>query len=157
MDAEESMTNVTEINHSPFGHLRYGKEYGVEYWRGSITLSCFEQPFALIVRAGRGGPSQQQAAALTAVVKSASMIQQQATTPMVKAHREAGISFETRNTGNGDVWSILQPEEIEVSDESYYRDGRIFVALIFGSTQEPSFAPAIETVDGIFVRVLSGT
>jgi len=51
----------------------------------------------------------------------------------------------------------VQPEEIEVSDESYYRDGRIFVALIFGSTQEPSFAPAIETVDGIFVRVLSGT
>ncbi|WP_281406116.1 hypothetical protein [Agrobacterium rosae] len=43
-----------------------------------------------------------------------------------------------------------------MSDEGFYRDGRIFVALIFGAMSEPAFAPAIEMADGRFLQVLSG-
>ncbi|WP_046666637.1 hypothetical protein [Neorhizobium galegae] len=76
---------------------------------------------------------------------------------MAALNREAGLPVSDGEAEGTDVWSILQPEEIEVSDESYYGDGRIFVALIFGSMLEPDFAPAIETADGSFVRVLHGT
>ncbi|WP_454818914.1 hypothetical protein [Labrys neptuniae] len=148
------MTDVADIDRAPFGRLRYGKQYGAEHWRGNVSLPGFGEPFSIIVRAGRSGPSERQTAAMFAVVANASSLRQQATQPMAELHREAGLPF---SGGDKNVWSILQPEEIEVSDESYYRDGRIFVALIFGSTLEPDFAPAIETADGHFVRTLSGT
>ncbi|WP_105436557.1 hypothetical protein [Neorhizobium tomejilense] len=151
------MPDATEIDRAPFGHLRYGKEYGAEYWRGSIKLPGFEKVFSLIVRAGRGGPSQRQAAAMIAIVANASHLRQQATPAMAELHREAGLPVSDGEAEGKDVWSTLQPEEIEVSDESYYGDGRIFVGIIFGSTLEPDFAPAIETADGSFVQVLPGT
>lgn len=148
------MTDVADIDRTPFGRLRYGKKYGAEYWQGSVTLPGFGQPFSLVVRAGQNGPSERQTAAMIGAVANASSLREQATQPMAELHKEAGLPF---SGGDKNVWSILQPEEIEVSDESYYRDGRIFVALIFGSTLEPEFAPAIETADGYFVQVLSGT
>lgn len=55
------------------------------------------------------------------------------------------------------IWDFLRPEFIEVCDSSYYKDGRIFIAIAFASTQAPDFLPAIETADGAFVQVLSGT
>lgn len=148
------MTNVMDIDHAPFGRLQYGKEYGAEYWRGSVTLPGFVQPFSLTVRAGRSGPSVRQTAAMIAVEADASLLLEQATQPMIELHREAGLPSPG---GDKNVWSILQPEEIEVSDETYYQDGRIFLALIFSSTVEPDFAPAIETADGRFLQVVSGT
>jgi len=47
---------------------------------------------------------------------------------------------------DGKVWSVLQPQEIDMS--AAIGDGRIAVLLIFGSKLEPEFAPAIETADG---------
>lgn len=44
-----------------------------------------------------------------------------------------------------------------MSDNRYYRDGRIAVLLIFGSKLEPDFAPAIETANGDFKQVVSGS
>jgi hypothetical protein len=151
------MSEAKEIDCVPFGSLRYGKEYGAEYWLGGITLPGFEKDFSLIVRAGRDGPSQRQAAAMTAVLANASMLRQQATSAMAELHRDIGLPFANGTTEGKDVWSSLNPEQIDVSDESYYRDGRIFVGLIFGSTLEPDFAPAIETADGNYVQVLSAT
>ncbi|NTE89604.1 hypothetical protein [Agrobacterium rubi] len=147
------MADVGHIDRPPFGRLGYGKQYGAEYWRGSLSLPGFGQPFSLIVRAGLGGPSARQAAAVTAVVLNVSSLREQATQPMAELHKQAGLPLfgEDKN-----VWSFVQPEEIDVSDEGYYRDGRILVALIFGSMSEPAFAPAIETADGHFVQVLSG-
>ena len=150
------MTDVADIDRTPFGRLRYGKEYGAEFWLGGVTLPGFDQPFSIVVRAGRSGPSERQTAAMTAVAANASLLRQQATQPMAELHREAPLPF-SEEAEDSEVWAILQPGEIEVSDESYYRDGRIFVGLIFYSTVEPDFAPAIETADGHFVQVLSGT
>ncbi len=44
-----------------------------------------------------------------------------------------------------------------MSDESYYRDGRINIMIIFVSQLAEPFLPAIETADGRYVGVLSGT
>ena len=147
------MAEETAVDVAPFGRL----QYGAEYWRGSTTLSSFEQPFALIVRAGRIGPSPQQIAAMTSLMTNAAAIKRQATEPMAELHRESGLPFPEMDAGNDKVWSILQPEEIEVSDDFYYRDGRIAALLIFGSKLEPDFAPAIETANGDFKQILSGS
>lgn len=148
------MGDETELEIAPFGRLRYGREYGVEYWRGAIALSSFEQAFALTVRAGRSGPSPRQVAAMTRLAASAVAIHRQATGPMAELHRRSGLCS---LAGEDAVWSVLRPEEIEVSDERYLGDGRIAVLLIFVSTLEPGFAPAIETADGEFRHVLSGS
>lgn len=76
---------------------------------------------------------------------------------MAELHRQSGLCSPAMDAGDDEVWSLLRPEEIEVSDDRYFRDGRIAIALIFGSTLEPDFAPAIETANGDFRQVLSGT
>ena len=53
------------------------------------------------------------------------------------------------------IWSYLEPEQIEVSNARYYGDGRIAILLIFNSTRNMDFSPAIETTDGRFRQVLS--
>lgn len=149
------MTDGLNIERAPFGGLRYGSRYGAEYWEGDIVLPGVGT-FAIIVRAGREGPSRAQVAAMRRLVRDIGEIRRLAASPMADLHRECGLTLPDGGRDES-VWSILQAEQIDMADEGYHRDGRIFAALIFGSTVEPDFAPAIETADGVFQQVLSGT
>ena len=145
------------MDHAPFGGLSYGCEHGVEYWRGSVVLSPFDRPFLLIVRAGRAGPSPRQVAAMTRLLANAVALRREASGPMAELHRENGFFLSVSGAAEDRVWEHLQSGEIDVSDDTYYRDGSIAILLIFDSKLDPSFAPAIETADGVFQQALTGT
>ena len=124
-------------------------EYFGSYWKGAVQLGVFGKRFDLIVRAGRDGPSAAQVAAMSQLVSDA--------VPMLAIHRDAP-GFPGDGSAAGElIWDLLQPEQIGVLDVSYYGDGRIAILITFGSSLHPDFAPAIETADGHFVQVLSGT
>jgi hypothetical protein len=76
---------------------------------------------------------------------------------MTALHRSSRLLPDEQHVPASDIWRLLQPEQIEVSSTSYYGDGKIAILMIFGSTLVRDFAPAIETADGQFVQVLSGT
>ncbi|MFC4254740.1 hypothetical protein GRI97_04840 [Altererythrobacter xixiisoli] len=136
-----------------FGTLRYGSHY----WEGSLDLPAFGGPFPLILRATSDGPTPSQTAALARVLAEAANIRAAASAEMVAVHEESGLLPADLGSAPDAIWQNLLPCQIEVSDAAYYGDGRIAVLIIFESTQHGDFAPAIETVDGEYVGVLSGT
>ena len=138
---------------APFGRI----EYFSAYWRGSLRLSAFENEFDLIVRARRDGPSAAQIAALAHLAANAAAIKETAAEPMIDVHRQSGLLADDLVDAPRRIWDLLEPEQIEVADESYYGDGRIAILMIFGSRLDEDFAPAIETADGTFADALSGT
>ncbi len=141
-------------SHFPaLGTLRYGRGY----WEGSVDLPALGGSFPLILRATRDGPSEQQIAAMTGVVSAAMAIRQAAGSGMVEVHQESTLLPHDLGADANGIWRYLLPCQVEIADDSYYRDGRIAVLIIFTSTQHEDFAPAIETADGHFVGVLSGT
>ncbi|HEV2573542.1 MAG TPA: hypothetical protein VGU72_17540 [Beijerinckiaceae bacterium] len=137
----------------PFGKL----EYFSAYWRGSLLLEAFQKEFDLVVRAEREGPSSAQAAAMTRLLTDVAAIKSSATEPMIDVHRRSGLMPDDLVGQPENIWNSLDPEEIEVSDASYYDNGRIAILMIFGSLLNTDFAPAIETADGQFMQVLDGT
>lgn len=136
-----------------FGTLQYGSSY----WEGSVDLEPFGGSFPVIVRATRDGPSNAQISAMARVISDAVSIRKLASKEMVDLHEEGEISPSGLDSDVDGIWQHLRPCQVEVTDESYYGDGRIAVLIIFESTQQVDFAPAIETADGSFVEVLSGT
>ena len=136
-----------------FGTLRYGSAY----WEGTIHLEPFGGSFPIIVRAKREGPSASQVAAMSRVVSEAASIKALASAGMVEVHEESELLPSGVGPHPETIWQHLAPSQIEVCDETYYGDGRIAVLLIFEASEQPDFAPAIETADGTFVEVLSGT
>ncbi len=141
------------LEHPLLGRITYVSRY----WDGHVRLDGFETPFQLIVRAGPDGPSEKQVAAMARLASDSARIRREASAPMIEVHRESGLVPGGLGADLERIWDALEPEQIELSNEDYYRDGRIAVLLIFGSLQEPDFAPAIETADGRFVQVLGGT
>ncbi|TPG55939.1 hypothetical protein EAH89_13455 [Roseomonas nepalensis] len=141
--------------HPDFG----GIECFGSYWQGTLVLNDFEKPFRLIVRAKQEGPSSEQATAMSTLVTSLASIRRAATAPMTELHRESELLPDPAGMSGDRIWSYLEPEQIEVSDARYYRNGNgsIAILLIFNSTQNMDFSPAIETTDGRFRQVLSGT
>lgn len=136
----------------------FGKlEYFSAYWRGRLRLGAFEKEFDLIVRAKRDGPSEAQSAALSRLIADAVSIKSSATEPMIEVHRHSGLMPDDLVGQPTRIWNALEPEQIEVADESYYGDGRIAILMIFRSFMNDDFAPAIETADGVYVEALSGT
>lgn len=136
-----------------FGTLRYGSAY----WEGTIQLEPFAGSFPVIVRAKRDGPSASQIVAMSRVVSEASSIKASASAGMVEVHEQSELLPSDLGPHSEAIWKYLSPSQIEVCDETYYGDGRIAVLLIFEASGQPDFAPAIETADGTFVEVLSGT
>lgn len=135
----------------------FGKLEFTTHWRGHIALAFDERPFEVLVRAKRGGPSANQIAAMKVLTTNALQIRAQATPYMATLHRSAWF-FPTQTLASDDqIWDHLIPNQIEVSDESYYGDGRIASLIIFGLKSHQDYGPAIETADGSFVQVLSGT
>lgn len=55
------------------------------------------------------------------------------------------------------IWTHFQPYFIEICDASYYGDKRFAILIAFEAHAEPAFVSAIETADGRFIGVLSGT
>ncbi len=135
------------------GELRYG----CRYWKGTIVLEALGGSFDLIVRASRDGPSAAQIAAMSRAIADAASIKIAASKKMADLHAYSEILSVSLNSNAYGIWGYLHPLEIEVSDESFYEDGRIAIFIIFESTLHRDFAPAIETADGFFVEVLSGT
>lgn len=132
-------------------------EYGSSYWEGTVDLEPFGGSFQVIVRAKRDGPSNAQIRALARLVSEAATIRSLAGKDMVHVHEESKLLPPGLGSDADGIWQHLQPSQVEISDESYYGDGRIAVLIIFESLREADFAPAIETADGQFVEVLSGT
>lgn len=141
------------MNHPIFGAMQYGSAY----WESMVDLQAFGGPFSLIVRAKREGPSDAQATAMSRLISNAASIRGLASREMIAEHEECGLLPRNLESGADSIWQHLSPSQVEVSDESYYGDGRIAVIIIFESAQHMDFAPAIETADGHFVQVLSGT
>lgn len=127
------------------------------YWKGIVRLCAFGKPFELIVRARRDGPSAAQAAALARLVSCAASIRSAATAQMVGIHQDVPGFPDDDGTAGDRIWDLLEPAQIEVTDGSYYGDGRIAIMLMFESSLHPDFAPAIETSNGHFVQALGGT
>lgn len=143
-----------QVKNDPvFGQIIYFSSY----WKGQLTLSAFDQPFSLIIRASREGPTPAQRHAMQQIIAEATTLRQLATTPMLEMHQECGILPPDACAVEQPVWCYLQPEQIDVTDDQYYQDNRIAILLIFISNQNEDFAPAIETADGQFISVLSGT
>ncbi|MBR0644865.1 hypothetical protein [Plastoroseomonas hellenica] len=140
-----------------FGRLTYDTQYGESWWSGEVKLAAFDKPFPVLVRAKGDGPSQAQTIAFSRIIAGSEDLRRRASKPMADLHREGGLLPGGADARDEAVWNHLVPEQIEMSDERYYRDGRIMGALLFVSTLHDSFVPAIETADGEFVRVLSGT
>lgn len=136
-----------------FGTLQYGSGY----WEGMVDLAPLGGSFQVIVRARRDGPSDAQIAAMSRVISDAGSIRGAASKDMIDVHEESELLPSGLGSDADGIWRHLQPSQVEVCDESYYDDGRIAVLIIFESTQHGDFAPAIETADGYYVEVLSGT
>ena len=141
------------MTYPTFGTLQYGSGY----WEGMVELEPFGGSFQVIVRATRDGPSDAQIAAMSRVIADAVALRKVATKEMVDVHEESELLPDDLGSDADGIWRHLHPSQVEVADESYYEDGRIAVLIIFESTQHGDFAPAIETADGSFVEVLSGT
>jgi len=120
-------------------------------------LTCFDEPFDLIVRGSVDGPLPGQIDAVRRILSDADGLKVQATTPMVEMFADCDLPTPALGMPHDRIWALLSPAFIEVADESYYSDGRIAVLIAFQSLQEPSFVPAIETANGRFEEVLSGT
>lgn len=147
----------TERDFPVFGRLTYGAQRGESWWSGEVRLAAFDKPFPVLVRAKGDGPSEAQTIAFSRIIAGSEELRRRASKPMADLHREGGLLPGGAGASDEAVWNHLVPEQIDISDERYYRDGRIMAALLFVSTRHDSFVPAIETADGAFVQVLSGT
>ena len=145
-----------EIQSPPFGVLTKDGKFS-KIWNGTLILPCFGKPFDILVRGTADGPLSRQALAMQRIVAEADEIKGRATVPMRNLYEEVGLLPASFGNDSDRIWDFLEPSFIEVSDESYYEDGRIAVTIAFQSLHEPEFVPAIETADGEFVEVLSGT
>lgn len=145
-----------EIEAPPFGRLwKQGQHSKV--WTGRIELEGFDGPFDMVLRATAEGPLPEQSTALTRIVAEARALRDQAAAAMLDIYRETGLDMGSIGSDPTRIWDLLQPAFIEICDRSYYRDGRICILVVFASREEPEFVPTIETADGSYADVLSGT
>ena len=149
-----------EIHNPSFGTLTKEGKFS-KIWKGSLILPCFIKPFEVLVRGTADGPLPRQVAAMQHIVTEADDIKRLATLPMRALYEQSDLLSPSFGDDSNRIWDFLDPAFIEVSNESYYEeeyeDGRIAVAIAFQSIHEPNFIPAIETADGWFIGVLSGT
>ena len=77
---------------------------------------------------------------------------------MFELHLECDFSIDIEN--HEKIWELLTPIQLEVSAEGYLKsekDKSIAILILFSSKLEQDFLPAIETKQGLFHQVLSGT
>jgi hypothetical protein len=145
-----------EISCAPFGKLSKQGEH-TKNWTGLLSLPAFSGEFNVIIHGAKDGPLPLQVKAIERLLADDLPIKKRASAPMFDMHVKAGFAVNYIDDNAERIWELLKPEMVEVCDESYYRDGRICIVIVFGSRLEPDFAPAIETADGSFVGVLGGT
>ncbi|HEY4250507.1 MAG TPA: hypothetical protein VGM87_04890 [Roseomonas sp.] len=140
--------------HPVFGTLTRDQSEDEVWWDGHVALPGLARRCAVMVMdAGTEGPTAAQAAAMRRILDSAAEIRRLATAPLIASHQAIGLLPLAAAADPDRIWDVLDPEWIEVADPRQGNDGRIAVALMFGSTQHAIFAWAIETLDGVFDRV----
>lgn len=145
-----------EIDAGPFGRLSKQGRHATN-WSGRVLLPAFAEAFDLTLHGTAEGPLPEQIAAMEALVRDAASIRLAASKPMLDLYREAPLDRLPAADDPQAVWDVLSPAFVEICDRSYYGDDRICIVIVFESREEPGFMPAIETADGRFVGVLSGT
>lgn len=134
----------------------FGKMVYRSYWKGEIFLDAFNEIVELIVRANKEGPLASQFDAMRNFLAAQHRIKQLATQQMFELHQQCGFKLDSHNDDK--IWELLTPIQLEVSDDQYYEnDTDIAILILFSSKLEQDFLPAIETKQGLFHQVLSGT
>lgn len=140
-----------KTNFEVFGEMVYRS-----YWLGEIFLDTFHETVEIIVRAKKDGPLASQFDAMRNFLAAQHQIKQLATQHMVELHQQCGFKLDFHDDEK--IWDVLTPIQIEISDDQYYEyDRDIAILIVFSSKLEQDFLPAIETKQGLFREVLSGT
>lgn len=140
-----------KTNFEVFGEMVYRS-----YWLGEIFLDAFHETVEIIVRAKKDGPLASQFDAMHKFLATQDHIKQLATQQMFELHQQCGFKLDFHHDEK--IWDVLTLIQIEVSDDQYYENDKdIAILIVFSSKLEQNFLPVIETKQGLFHEVLSGT